>query len=100
MRCDCCAGERLIKAGRDRAGRRLWRCAACGRCRTEWSGSAFSRYPFPDEVIALAVRWYLRYRLSYCEVAGWLAERGVTVDPSTLLKNSPRLSGASGKSTP
>ena len=35
-------------------------------------------------MIAIAVRWYLRLRLSYAEVAEWLAERGVTVDPSTI----------------
>ncbi len=51
---------------------------------TQRSGSAFSGYRFPDDVIALAVRWYLRYRLSYAEVAEWLAERGVSVDPSTI----------------
>jgi transposase-like protein len=48
------------------------------------SSSAFSGYRFPDEIIALAVRWYLRYRLSYADVVEWLAERGVTVDPSTV----------------
>ena len=84
MRCERCAGERLVKAGRDRARRQLWRCVACGRRRTERSGSALSGYRFPDEAIALAVRWYLRYRLSHAEVAEWLAERGVTVDPSTI----------------
>ena len=67
-----------------RTGRQVWRCGACGRRRTERSGSAFSGYRFPQEVIALAVRWYLRYRLSYCEVAEWLAERGVKVDASTI----------------
>jgi transposase-like protein len=46
--------------------------------------SAVSGYRFPAEVIALAVRWSLRFRLSYAEVAEWLAERGVTVDPSTI----------------
>ena len=30
------------------------------------------------------MRWYLRSRLSSAEVAEWLAERGVTVDLSTL----------------
>jgi IS6 family transposase len=35
-------------------------------------------------VIALAVRWYLRYRLSYADMAEWLAECGITVDPSTI----------------
>jgi transposase-like protein len=48
------------------------------------SGSAFSGYRFPDEVIALAVRWYLRFRLSYADVVEWLAERGVEVDASTV----------------
>ncbi len=84
MRCERCAGERWVKAGRDCGERQLWRCAGCGRRRTDRSGSAFSGYRFPDEVIALAVRWYLRYRLSYVEVAEWLAERGIVVDPSTV----------------
>jgi transposase, IS6 family len=51
---------------------------------TARTGSAFRGYRFPDDVIALAVRWYLRFHLSYAEVAEWLAERGVTVDPSTI----------------
>jgi transposase-like protein len=51
---------------------------------TTRSTSAFRGYLFPYEVIALAVRWYLRYRLSYADVAAWLAERGITVDPSTI----------------
>ena len=44
------------------------------------SSSAFSGRAFPDDIIALAVRWYVRYRLSYVEVNEWLAERGVLVD--------------------
>ncbi len=84
MRCDRCAGERFTKAGWDRARRQLYRCTGCGRRVTARTGSAFSGYRFPDDVIALAVRWYLRYRLSYAEVAELLAERGVAVDPSTI----------------
>jgi transposase-like protein len=30
------------------------------------------------------VRWYLRFRLSYADVAELLAERGLRVDPSTV----------------
>jgi transposase-like protein len=48
------------------------------------SASPFSGYRFPPEVIALAVRWYLRFRLSYADVAELLAERGVAVDPSSV----------------
>ena len=84
MQCDRCASEAFTKAGRDRLGRQLWRCQACGRRLTTRSPSAFSGYRFPDEVIALAVRWYLRFRLSYADVAEWLAERDITVDPSTI----------------
>ena len=51
---------------------------------TERSRSAFSGYRFPDDIIALAVRWYLRYRLPYADLAELLAERGVHVDPSTI----------------
>jgi IS6 family transposase len=44
------------------------------------SSSAFVGFRFPREVIAVAVRWYLRYGLSYRDVEELLAERGVTVD--------------------
>jgi transposase, IS6 family len=84
MECDRCGGERFTRAGRDRSRRQLHRCSGCGRRVTARTGSAFSGYRFPDDVIALAVRWYLRYRLSYVDVAEWLAERGVIVDPSTI----------------
>ncbi len=37
-------------------------------------------FRFPREVISVAVRWYLRFGLSYRDVEELLAERGVTVD--------------------
>ena len=37
-------------------------------------------YRFPREVIAVAVRWYLRYGLSYRDVEELLAERDIRVD--------------------
>src|SRR5439155_12260140 len=42
--------------------------------------SAFAGFRFPPEVITVAVRWYLRYGLSYRDVEELLAERGVEVD--------------------
>src|SRR3954454_14681461 len=39
---------------------------------------------FEAEVIVCAVRWYLRYSLSYREVQELLAERGINVDHSTI----------------
>jgi len=46
--------------------------------------SAFSNHAFPNEVIALAVRWYVRYRLRYADVVAWFAERGLVVDRTTI----------------
>ncbi len=37
-------------------------------------------------MIALAVRWYVRYRLSYADVVEWFAERGLVVDRSTVYR--------------
>ena len=84
MQCDRCGGEEFTKAGRDRHTRQLYRCRTCGRRLTARSSSAFSGYRFPDDVIALAVRWYLRFRLPYADLAELLAERGIHVDPSTI----------------
>jgi transposase, IS6 family len=44
--------------------------------------SAFARFRFPPEVITLAVRWYLRFGLSYRDVEELLAERGIEVTMS------------------
>ena len=49
------------------------------------SGS-FTGFRFPPEVILLAVRWYLRYGLSYRDLEELLAERGMEVDHVTLYR--------------
>ena len=48
--------------------------------------ASFAGYRFPPEVILLAVRWYLRYGLSYRDVEELLAERGVDVDHVTIYR--------------
>ena len=48
--------------------------------------SAPAGYRFPREVIAVGVRWYLRYGLSYRDVEELLAERGVEVDHVTIYR--------------
>ena len=51
-----------------------------GRVTAPGTTSVFAGFRFPPEVISVAVRWYLRYGLSYRDVEELLAERGVTVD--------------------
>ncbi len=44
----------------------------------------FKRHRFPREVILLAVRWCCCYPLSCRDVRDMLAERGISVDASTV----------------
>src|ERR1700682_1152471 len=48
--------------------------------------SGFAGFRFPAEVILLAIRWYLRFGLSYRDLEELLAERGVEVDHVTLYR--------------
>ena len=38
----------------------------------------------PEDLIAVAVRWYVRFRLSLAAVVEWLAERGIVIDRSAV----------------
>jgi transposase-like protein len=46
----------------------------------------YRRRRFQSETIELCVRWYLTYRLSYRDLVEMMAERGVTVSHSTILR--------------
>jgi len=47
-------------------------------------------------VITLAVRWYLRYGLSYRDVEELRAERGITVDHVIIYRWVQRFTPAAG----
>jgi transposase-like protein len=48
--------------------------------------SAFAGFCFPPDVIVLAVRWYLRFSLSYRDLEELLAERGIEADHTTIYR--------------
>jgi transposase-like protein len=48
--------------------------------------SAFAGFRFPPDVIVVAVRWYLRFSLSYRDLEELLTERGVEVDHVTIYR--------------
>ena len=62
--------------------------------------SAFKGFRFPPEIIVLAVRWYLRYGLSYRDVEELLGARGIEVDHVTVYRwiqrFTPLLADAAG----
>jgi transposase-like protein len=41
---------------------------------------------FEPEVIIVSVRWYLEYKLSYSDISRMMAERRISVDPSTICR--------------
>ena len=52
--------------------------------------SAFAGFRFPPDVIVVAVRWYLRFGLSYRDLEELLAERGIEVDHVTVYRWAQR----------
>jgi transposase-like protein len=57
--------------------------------RSRWSippRSTFAGFRFPSDVIVLAVRWYLRFGLSYRDLEELLAERGIQADHVTIYR--------------
>ena len=48
--------------------------------------SSVAGFRFPPDVIMIAVRWYLRYGLSYRDVEELLAERDIEVDHVTVYR--------------
>jgi transposase, IS6 family len=48
--------------------------------------SAFAGLRFPPGVITVAIRWYLRYSLSYRDIEELLAERSIDVDHVTVYR--------------
>ncbi len=86
MACVRCGNVATRRDGHTRLGGQRWRCDACGRRFTARSARAFSGRHFPNDLIALAVRWYARSRLSYADLAEWLAERGFAVDRTAVYR--------------
>jgi DDE domain len=65
--------------------RQAWSMRRCPH-RVPVARSSFAGFRFPPDVITLAVRWYLRYGLSYRDVEELLTERGITVDHVTVFR--------------
>ena len=61
MACIRCGSETIRKDGQTRLGGQRWRCNVCQRRFTAHSKTAFAYHSFPNDVIALAVRWYVPY---------------------------------------
>src|SRR5271157_2390402 len=41
---------------------------------------------FDQEIIILCVRWYITFKLSFCDLVQMMAERGITLSHTTILR--------------
>ncbi len=82
--CTACWWDDVGEAGRDCCVARSGGEVDC--CHVLVFGFGVCWFRFPPAVISVAVRWYLRYGLSYRDVEELLAERGVTVDHVTMYR--------------
>jgi len=55
--CPGCGAAATRNNRRDRQGRQIRQCLDCRRRFTALTGTPFSGYRFPPDIIALAVRW-------------------------------------------
>jgi len=78
----------------------MYQCGACGRRQTKRSTSALCGYRFPDDIIALAMRWYLRFRLPCADIVELLAKRGVHVAASRSSRRTCSTRSQSASRTP
>ena len=44
----------------------------------------FTGYQYPSDIILLAVRYYVSYKLSTCDIEEIFTERGSAIDHSTI----------------
>ena len=50
------------------------------------STALFQRRHFDQEIILLCVRWYITYKLSYRDLRAMMAERGIDVAHTTIMR--------------
>src|SRR5271163_3686332 len=78
MRCPACRSTAIRhRSERTAQGYRRFRCGNCGKQFNERSGSLLNRAQYPSDVIALAVLWRLRYKLSLRDLAEMFLIRGI-----------------------
>ena len=81
-----CGSLGAVASGDGSSVSHTW-CMRAARCvARSVASTAFAGFRFPPEVITLAVRWYLRFGLSYRDVEELLAERGVKADHVSIFR--------------
>ena len=81
---DCASTATTRRKGRTALGYRRFRCQACRRRFNERTGTPFNDLQYPTDIVLLAVRWRLRYKPGFRDVAELLLQRGFEVTHETI----------------
>ena len=85
MACPDCASTATTKRkGRTALGYRRFWFRDCRRRFNERTGTPFNDLQYPTDIVLLAVRWRLRYKLGFRDVAELLLQRGFEVTHETI----------------
>ena len=57
-----------------------------GECLDSFRSKLFAGRHFEAEIVVLCVRWYLRFKLSYGDLAGMMSERGIRLAQTAILR--------------
>ncbi|MGH7744582.1 MAG: IS6 family transposase [Candidatus Dormibacteria bacterium] len=77
MTCPHCTSSAIHeRVRRTTLGYRTFHCSGCQRAFNERTGSPFNFLEFPTDVVLVAVRWRLRYKLSLRDIAEMFFDRG------------------------
>jgi transposase-like protein len=57
----------------------------------------FAKRWFSDDVILVSVTWYLRFKLSYRDLAQIMGQLGVSVAPCTILRSGDSVFDRAGQ---
>ena len=78
MDCVACGSAAVTeRPERTARGYRRFRCRDCGKQYNERSDGLLNHTQYPSDVVALVVRWRLRYRLTLRDLAEMFPQRGI-----------------------
>ncbi len=98
MTCPNCRSDDYTKKGHTGLGYHSFQCRGCMVKYNERTGTKYNFLTYPTDIVIQAVRWYIRYRLSYSNLAEMLSERGIILTDETIRLwvklLSPEITGA------
>ena len=82
--CAYCKSKNISERNLTSLGYQSYRCKSCKRVFNARTNTVFNHLEYPTDIVMMAVRWYLSYKLSYREVAQMLSDSGLQICHETI----------------